>query len=228
MLRHRVESFLSRKLAGLIVFPALCALLTGCVTARVEEIREGHTTMAATDTIAVLGKRDRPSATETEFDFVDCVSKNMSGGVAVVPDQTFRDTLFPWFEPRTAPANTRDLPELIGHPIFVDRLNKLGVKYLVWIEGSTRRTDSAGTMSCTVSPAGGGCFGFLTWENDSEYEASIWDIKEGRTVGKVSSEAVGTSYMPAIIVPVPIIARVKNSACSSLADQLTVFLTEKS
>ncbi len=203
-------------------------LLGGCVTARVEEIREGHTAIGAADTIAVLGKRDRPSATETEFDFVDCVSKNMGPSVPVVPDRTFRDTLFPWFEPRTAPANTRDLPELISHPRFVERLNNLGVKYLVWIEGSTRRTDSAGTMSCAVSPAGGGCFGFLTWENDSEYEASIWDIKEGRTVGKVSSEAVGTSYMPAIIVPVPIIARVKSSACSSLADQLTTFLTDAS
>lgn len=211
-----------------ITVPFLCALLGGCVTARVEEIREGHTTITATDTIAVLGKRDRPSATETEFDFVDCVSKNISSDVPVIPDRTFRDTLFPWFEPRTAPANTRDLPELIGHPRFVERLNNLGVKYIVWIEGSTRRTDSAGTMSCTVSPAGGGCFGFLTWENDSEYEASIWDIKEGRTVGKVSSEAVGTSYMPALIVPVPIIARVKSSACSSLADQLTTFLTDAS
>lgn len=211
-----------------LALPLLCALLGGCVTARVEEIREGRTTLTATDTIAVLGKRDRPSATETEFDFVDCVSKNISSDVPVIPDRTFRDTLFPWFEPRTAPANTRDLPELIGHPRFVERLDNLGVKYIVWIEGSTRRTDSAGTMSCTVSPAGGGCFGFLTWENDSEYEASIWDIKEGRTVGKVSSEAVGTSYMPALIVPVPIIARVKNSACSSLADQLTTFLTDAS
>jgi len=216
-----------------IVFAFLLALfagLAGCVTARVEEIREGHTTMTATDTIAVLGRRDRPSTTETEFDFVDCVSRNMGGGdgISVVPDRVFRDTLFPWFEPRTAPANTRDLPELIGHPIFVERLENIGVKYLVWIEGSTRRTDSAGSMSCTVGPGGGGCFGFLTWENDSEYEASIWDIKEGRTVGKVSSEAVGTSYMPALIVPVPIIARVKNSACSSLADQLKMFLTAES
>ena len=83
-------------------------------------------------------------------------------------------------------------------------------------------------MSCTVSPAGGGCFGFLTWENDSEYEASIWDIKQRRTVGKVSSDAVGTSYMPALIVPVPIIARVQNSACTSLADQLKTFLTTDS
>jgi len=218
---------MSRRLHSLLILAAML-YLGGCVTARVEEIREGHTTISGSDAIAVLGKRDRPSATETEFDFVDCVSQNMGSDVPVVADRTFRDTLFPWFEPRTAPANTRDLPELISHPMFVERLNSIGVKYLIWIEGSTRRTDSAGTMSCTVSPAGGGCFGFLTWENDSEYEASIWDIKEGRTVGKVSSEAVGTSYMPALIVPVPIIARVKNSACSSLADQLTTFLTDAS
>ncbi len=215
------------RLMAIVLTAGFCG---GCVTARVEEIREGHTEMAVGDTIAVLGRRDRPSAAETELDFVDCVSKNMGGsdGVSVIPDRTFRDTLFPWFEPRTAPVNTRDLPDLIGHPTFIERLDSIGIKYVVWIEGSTRRTDSAGSMSCTVSPAGGGCFGFLTWENDSEYEASIWDIKQRRTVGKVSSDAVGTSYMPALIVPVPIIARVKNSACTSLADQLKTFLTTDS
>ncbi|MCP5179690.1 MAG: hypothetical protein H6993_12695 [Pseudomonadales bacterium] len=212
--------------ALVLTFP----VLGGCVTARVEEIREGRTEMSGTDAIAVLGRRDRPSTNETEFDFVECVARNMGGtsGIPVVPDKVFRDTLFPWFEPRTAPVNTRDLPDLISHPAFVERLSGLGVKYIVWIEGSTRRTDSNGSMSCTASPAGAGCFGFLTWENNSQYEASIWDIHNGRAVGKVSSAAVGTSYMPALIVPVPIIARVKGSACSSLADQLKTFLTADS
>ncbi len=210
---------------------AAVAALGGCVTSTVQEVREGHTELAEGDAVVVLGRRNRPSSSETELDFVTCVSRNMgngSNGIPVVDGEAFRDALFPWFEPRTAPMNASDLPELISHPALVDRFESVGVKYVVWVEGSTRRTDSAGSLSCSVTPGGAGCFGFLTWENDSDYEASVWDIESGRTVGRVSSEAVGTSYMPAVVVPVPIIARVKSSACSSLANQLKGFLGNSS
>jgi len=80
------------------------------------------------------------------------------------------------------------------------------------------------TQRLVFGPGGGGCFGFLTWEKDSSYEASVWDAHTAKTAGRVSSDAAGTSYMPAIVVPIPIIARVQNSACSSLADQLKQFV----
>lgn len=79
-------------------------------------------------------------------------------------------------------------------------------------------------MSCTITPGGGGCFGFLTWENDSSYEASIWDAHTARTAGRVSSDAAGTSYVPALVIPIPLIARVQTSACVSLAEQLKTFI----
>ncbi len=83
-------------------------------------------------------------------------------------------------------------------------------------------------MSCSASVAGAGCFGFLTWENDSSYEASIWDMRNGSSVGKVSSDANGTSFMPAVVVPIPLIARVQTGACTSLSSQLRIFLTKES
>ena len=95
---------------------------------------------------------------------------------------------------------------------------------MIWVEGSTKRTASAGTLTCSVAPTGGGCFGFLTWEQDSSYEASVWDVRTGRSAGKVSSDANGTSYMPALVVPLPFIAPVRSSACGSLADQLNSFI----
>ncbi|HEX7035994.1 MAG TPA: hypothetical protein VF210_09475 [Pseudomonadales bacterium] len=217
-----------RALIGSFLPMALMIPLGGCVTATVQEIREADTGMEAHESIAVLGRRTLPSNAETEFGFVDCVSRNMrSGGnaIRVIHEDEFRDALFPWFEPRTAPVNTSDLPEIISQPMLAKRLEELGLRYLVWIEGDTDRTDSGGSLTCSVTTAGAGCFGFLTWENDSSYEASIWDIRTGQSVGKISSDAVGTSYMPAVIVPLPLIARVRSSACNSLADQLKVFLT---
>lgn len=216
------------KTLRLVVIAILMASLGGCVTSTVQEVREASTGMSEGDSIVILGRRDRPSSDETELDFIDCVSNNLGKGgtaVNVINEQAFRDAVFPWFEPRTAPARTSDLPELMATPVLSQRLQEIGLRYLVWIDGSTVRTDSAGSMTCSVTTAGAGCFGFLSWENDSSYEASIWDLRSGNTVGRVSSDAIGTSYMPAIVVPLPFIARVQNSACTSLAGQLKSFIT---
>ncbi len=218
---HRLQGF-GALLVGLVI-----AHLSGCVTSTIQEVREADTGMESGDAVVVLGRRTRPTPGETEMDFISCVANGMSRGdnsVSVIEEQQFLDDMFPWFEPRTAPINTSDLPELINQPLLASRLDQMGLKYLVWIEGSTQRTDSGGSLTCTVTAGAAGCFGFLSWENDSSYEASVWDVKTGKTAGRISSEAVGTSYMPAIIIPIPLIARVRSSACSSLAGQLKSFV----
>ncbi len=212
---------------GALLLGLMIAHLSGCVTSTIQEVREADTGMESGDAVVVLGRRTRPTPGETETDFISCVSNGMSRGdnsVSVIEEQQFLDDMFPWFEPRTAPINTSDLPELINQPLLASRLDQMGLKYLVWIEGSTRRTESGGSLTCTVTAGAAGCFGFLSWENDSSYEASVWDVKTGKTAGRISSEAVGTSYMPAIIIPIPLIARVRSSACSSLAGQLKSFV----
>jgi hypothetical protein len=100
-----------------LVVLLLAFVLPGCVTSTVQEVREADTGMESHESIVVLGRRTLPSNTETEFGFVSCVSRNMCGGrdgIKVIDEDEFRDALFPWFEPRTAPANTSDLPEIIA------------------------------------------------------------------------------------------------------------------
>ena len=211
----------------IIAFLLAGAGLHGCVTATVQEVRETATAMTTGDSIVVLGRRSQPTASETELDFISCVADNMSRGqnaLNVVSEQRFLDATFPWFEPRIAPLNHTELPTIIKQAPLAERLDEMGLKYLVWIEGSTERIDSGGSLSCVVGPGGGGCFGFLSWENDSAYEASVWDVETGQAAGKISSEATGMSYMPAVIVPIPLIARVRSSACTSLANQLKSFV----
>ena len=82
-----------------------------------------------------------------------------------------------------------------------------------------------GSISCAIGPGGAGCVGFGAWEDDSTYEASVWDVQRMQPVALLSAEAEGTSYMPALVVPIPLIARVQASACDGLADQLqTLFV----
>lgn len=215
----------------LVFLTATVAVLSGCVTATIQQVRQTATAMNEGDSIVVMGRRNRPSSAEAELDFIDCVSRNLGSGengVQVISEQEFMDAMFPWFEPRTAPLNTADLPDLLRRPVLAERLREIGLKYLIWLEGSTKRTSQAGSLSCTITPGGGGCFGFLTWEKNSSYEASIWDAHTAQTAGRVSSDAAGTSYMPALVVPIPLIARVQSSACTSLAGQLKSFVNNES
>ena len=56
-------------------------------------------------------------------------------------------------------------------------------------------------------------------------EATIWDFTDKVEVGRVSAATSGQSYMPAVIVPIPIIAPVQGTACDSLGDQLLEYLS---
>ena len=82
---------------------------------------------------------------------------------------------------------------------------------MIWIDGSTIETNSSGSMTCGVGPGGAGCFGFGTWGNASEYEATIWDFTDQTEVGRISTNTSGQSYMPAVVVPIPIIAPVQGT-----------------
>ena len=218
-----------RTLVGLMLVTAAWTT-GGCVDATIEQYRQGAAQMGTSERVVVLGRRHN-NAYETESSFVDCVGDSLAtnrNGLAVVPERQFVNDLFPWFEPRTAPLKTSELPELLENPLVSERLRDKGLRYLIWLDGSTNTTDSAGSMTCTISPGGGGCFGFVTWNRDSSYEASIWDLREHKNVGRISSDASGTSYMPAVVLPVPIIARVQAQACDGMASQLEQFFTQGS
>lgn len=200
--------------------------LTGCTTTEIDEFRQGNTSISEHESIVILGRRQNNNY-ETESDFVSCVGNVVGNGndaINVVPEQEFLDAMFPFFEPRTAPMRTGHLKELMAIDVARQRLEEYGIEYIVWVDGITQRGDTAGTMSCTIGPGGGGCFGFGTWEDDSNFEAEVWDMDTLDLVGSISTDANGQSYMPAVVVPIPLIARVEASACSGLGKQLKQFI----
>ena len=64
----------------LLLAGAYALLLSGCVTATVQQVRQAETAMTEDDAIVVMGRRNRPSQGEAELDFIDCVSRNMGSG----------------------------------------------------------------------------------------------------------------------------------------------------
>jgi hypothetical protein len=201
-------------------------LLAGCTTTTVDEFRQGETGIESHQSIVILGRR-QGSTYETREEFVNCVGDRVArgtGAIRVIPEQEFVDSLFPWFEPRTAPLRTSDLQALMEEPLVAGKIQEYGVRYIVWLDGQTETTNRTGSISCAVGPGGGGCFGFGSWEDDSNFDARVWDVSSFANVGTISTDATGQSYVPAVVVPIPLIARVEANACSSLATQLQQFV----
>lgn len=202
-----------------------CSVMTGCTSVTVDHYSQGQFERDEGDAVVVLGRR-YASNYETEIDLISCVGSNLSGGkskIHVIPEQEFIDKLYPWFEPRTAPIHVSGLAKLVQREEVAQVMEDFKISHIVWIDGKTETTNSSGSIGCSIGVAGAGCFGFGTWDRESNYEATIWDYDTHKLIGKVSAEASGTSYMPAVIVPIPLIARVQTNACKGMADQLDNF-----
>jgi len=207
---------------------ALLAILTlgACTTARVEDAREGLTGIREGESVVIMAKSYH-LGNETEAKYIRCIENALGRGrqgLRVIPNAEFVDSLFPWFEPRTAPAETKNLAKLMERPGVAERIAEQGVRYIIWLDGDTERVAGGGSLSCAAGPGGGGCFGFAWWQNDADYDASIWDLEGLESAGTVSTDVSGTSFMPALIIPLPFIARTQSKACKTLADQLHAFI----
>lgn len=211
-----------------LLWCGIVTLASGCMTARIEQTREARTGISDDEAVVILA-RSLHNGNDTETKFIDCVDEQLGRGstpLRVIPDEVFRDSYYPWFEPRTAPTGPADLPRLLAEPALAAKLADNKVRYLIWIEGSTEALEGGGSISCAAGAGAGGCFGLMWWEKDSDYEASIWDVREAVGTGTVSTDVNGMSVVPAVVVPIPLIAPTQGKACKRLAEQLRSFLVE--
>ena len=215
----------SRPVVAMPVAASCLALLAGCMQARIEESRELQTRIADDEAVVILAKPQIEGAA-AEDGFMDCVSSNLGSGrgkLQVRGNNEFVDQLFPWFEPGTAPTRPEGVTTVLSRPGVSERVAETGVRYIVWLDGSTRKTDGGGSLACGAAPGAAGCIGFGWWEKESAYEATIWDLRQGKSAGSVGTNVTGTSAIIGAVVPLPFIARVEGTACNRLAGQLRSF-----
>ena len=216
---------LKNSMFNLFATPML--MLGGCVTTQVEQFMPEMPIVGNGEAIVVLTNR-QDAVVEAEKNYVDCLYdrlRPLREKVLMIHENDFKDALFPWFEPRLAPTHAEAVAILLEQPPIAKKAKELGVRYLVWVYGESAASNRQGTLSCSFSGAGGGCFGMLSWDNNSNYEATIWDMKESRSLGIISAESTGTSMVPALVIPIPIIARTKSASCKGMGDQLYTVLS---
>jgi len=207
---------------------ALGPLFASCgVESHLEPYKQTDVVVSKGEQLVVLARKQH-SNHEAEEGFVQCISDALAKGdsrLEVHSTKAFEDSMYPWFEPSTAPLSTDDLTRLLEKPEVMRQVRDTGVRYVVWLDGSTDRVASGGGITCAAGIGGAGCMGLAWWEDDSRYDATVWDIKQGESAGTIHADVKGRSVMPAIIIPLPFIARPKAAACRGLTQQLKQFLT---
>jgi hypothetical protein len=123
---------------------------------------------------------------------------------------SFRDQLFPWFEPAVAPRSPEALAAVIGKPRVRERLAAIGVRYVISLQGyaSERVAAYAGSMTVTAKTAS------LT--------ATVMDLRDLRALGTVASRAAGEEF-PAVILPAYIVAPTQTEVCKAVAERLIAY-----
>lgn len=219
------------------------------MTAKIEETRDAPTMITRDEAVVLLAK-PHLEGTGTEDKFLDClerelvgetVSANVANAVKagkkfearskladrpfqIYSDDQFIDAFYPWLEPSTAPVNPQSFTTFLGRPGVSERVTTMGVRFIVWVDGVTQKTDGGGSIACAVGPGGAGCLGLGWWEKNSDYEATVWDLRAGVNAGTVSTNVKGTSVMIGAIAPIPLISPVQSTACDRMAGQLKSFL----
>lgn len=213
----------------LVWIAGLALSAAGCMHARTQESREMPTQILGTEAVVVLAK-PQIEGSGSEDEFMDCIAKKLARGntpIQVRSNNDFVDSLFPWFEPGTAPTRPDAVAAVLSHPGVSEVVAASGVRYVVWLDGATRKTDGGGSLACGAAPGAAGCIGFGWWEKESAYEATIWDLKQGKSAGSVGTNVTGTSAIVGAIVPLPFIARVQGTACERLSEELGLFFHGK-
>jgi len=210
----------------LVLLAAAMLPLAACMRAQIDETREADIRIESTESIVVLAKPQIEGA-GAESRFLDCIGDRIAGRrktIKVHPNEEFTDKLFPWFEPGTVPSRAQGLESLLAQPGVAERIAATGVRYIVWLDGGTRKTDGGGSLACGAMPGMAGCLGVGWWEKESDYEATIWDLRQARSVGSVGTNITGTSAIVGAVVPLPFVAHTQSTACFKLGDQLRAFL----
>jgi hypothetical protein len=202
--------------------PVLLLALSGCAaTGEGSSAREQRAVApepAATgEAVTVVGLGD------VADEPVDCVAGELRaalGATRVIPPKEFRQSMYPWFEPRVAPTDTESLKNLMLQRKVEERITKMHLHYIVTIRGVT-----------SVSRDSGSVFYFwIVWGQTEKtaLSAAILDIKQMRHVGQFEAEATGgTSAGVVLLVPYGYSVSSVKKACQAIAERVVAYVTGK-
>lgn len=146
--------------------------------------------------------------------------KDLTPAVPVVSFDHLRLALFPWLEWSTAPHTDEQLLDLIRRPDVWQALAGLRVRYVVQAGGATHTDLGRGGVFCGASIGGGGCFGFSWGTRESAYRATVIDLAAAVPLATEAVSRRSGAFVPALLIPVPILGPTKADACRDIARRI--------
>ena len=199
----------------------------GCTVSKVQNVEKSFSGDVSAQTVAVFPTR------QGSANLADCVRTDMhraNSNLRFMDPQEFRDALYPWFEPGTAPRKTDDLVLLLHRPLVREKIAQLGLRYVISIGGATTAHDWEHHLE-----GGGGypgafvVLGYGKKVRDTNIAALIWDLEEPTSSTNLSSAKSDASYYLCCMIPFFYIPSTAEShACKEMGEEIVQFVTDHS
>ena len=186
----------------------------GCATSNIKAEKNKSLKLGSSEKIVVVSLGNRAD------DIADCVQKNFKRvcpDLQFFPPEEFADRLYPWFEPGTAPENKEDLQVLYNNRLVRERIERLGVRYVVNISGRTLKSNYYEASSDDLF------YGSI--EQQTDIFVSVCDLKEAELILKTESHSHDIQYLFLIgILPIWIPASTEAQVCDEIVKKLALQL----
>ena len=152
--------------------------------------------------------------------FAECVQKDLKREfrkIEFIPGDRFRDALFPWFDPKTAPREEGELSSILCKTLVRDRIEAIGVELLIYVHGDTNQRRFSGFHGGGY----GGAAGYYGAERKTHIWTTVWDLKDHVRVGDTDVNFQGTVHMPIFGLPIIIPVFTESSACNETSKRIS-------
>jgi hypothetical protein len=202
----------------------IVSVIFGCTKLQIKDSLKAHSLSNQYTTAVIF-----PSYLKDK-EFAECVQKELIEDIPnlkFIPEDKFRDALFPWFEPNTAPKSIEELSALVSKTLVKKRIENLGVEFLIFVHGRTEQKEYDGFLLHMIGYGYGGSYGYLSAERGTHIITTVWDLKESVSIGDTDIYSKGKVRWLGLILPVPIPAFTESEACSETAKRISNCLTGK-
>jgi hypothetical protein len=135
-----------------------------------------------------------------------------------------RDQLYPWFSRSNYPRRLNELELIIKEPAVKERLQGMGVQYVLKWDGETTLSASEGQLYMTPY----GIVGYESADKTSVVKADLLAVEDGRVVTSFESLREGSaSTLGLVFFPLPLIDDTEEEACEEITRQVEHFIQVK-
>jgi hypothetical protein len=168
----------------------------------------------------VFAQSQEPEKQRLENCLIEEIKDNRLS-LKAMPLHNLRDQLYPWFSRNNYPRRLNELEVIIKEPAVKERLQELGVQYVLSWDGETTLSPNQGHLYMTPY----GIVGYESADKTSVIRADLLAVEDGRVVTSFESTRKGTaSTLGLVLIPLPLVDDTEEDACGEITRQVDHFI----